>query len=136
MRTAAHAAIATIGVVGLLGPAVAADLTGAEIKAFLAGKTLYLESTAGSASGQTGSSVIYWSEDGTALFKTPSGAMMHGKWDIKGNTNCTVWQERPNTGCSRYDKTGDAITIIDVTSGQVRAKIVKTTPGNAEKLAP
>jgi hypothetical protein len=31
---------------------------------------------------------------------------------------------------------GKSITIIDVKSGQVRAKIVKTAPGNAEKLAP
>jgi hypothetical protein len=132
----ARAIIVTACAAGLLGPAVAADLTGAEIKTFLSGKTIYLESAAASASGQSGQSVIYWSEDGTALFKTPGGAMWHGKWDIKGNTNCAVWQERPNTGCSRYDKTGDVITVIDVTSGQVRAKVVKTAPGNAEKLAP
>ena len=61
---------------------------------------------------------------------------MHGKWEIKGNTNCTEWKERLATGCVRYDKTGDVITTIDVASGKVRAKIVKTAPGNAEKLAP
>jgi hypothetical protein len=80
--------------------------------------------------------VIYWAEDGTALYKTPGGALLHGTWDIKGNTQCTVWKERPGTGCTRYDKTGDAVTIFDVTTGQVRAKVVKTTPGNTEKLAP
>jgi hypothetical protein len=80
--------------------------------------------------------VIFWAEDGTALYKTPSGAVMHGKWEIKGNTNCTDWKERPNTACVRYDKTGDAITVIDAASGQTRAKVVKTAPGNAEKLAP
>jgi hypothetical protein len=31
---------------------------------------------------------------------------------------------------------GDAITIIDAVSGQIRTKLVKTAPGNAEKLAP
>ena len=61
---------------------------------------------------------------------------MHGKWETKGNTNCTEWKERPGTGCVRYDKTGDGVTVIDVTSGKVRAKIVKTAPGNAEKLMP
>ncbi len=134
MRFAAPAIIIMTG--GLLGSALAADLTGPEIKAFLSGNTIYLESAAASASGQTGQSVIYWSEDGTALFKTPNGTMWHGKWDIKGNTNCTVWQERPNTGCSRYDKTGDVVTIFDAASGQIRAKVVRTSPGNAENLVP
>ena len=34
------------------------------------------------------------------------------------------------------DKTGDTVTVLDAASGQTRAKIVKTAPGNAEKLAP
>jgi hypothetical protein len=135
MRIAAKA-IVTTGVVGLVGSALAADLTGPEIKAFLSGKTVYLETTAASASGQVGQGVIYWAEDGTALYKTPSGAMLHGNWQIKGNTNCTGWKERPDVGCTRYDKVGDAVTVIDVTTGQTRAKIVKTSPGNAEKLVP
>ncbi len=70
------------------------------------------------------------------LQKTPTGAIWHGKWEIKGNTNCTEWKERPNTGCVRYDKNGDTVTVIDAASGQTRAKIVKTAAGNTEKLAP
>ena len=97
---------------------------------------MYLEATAASSSGQAGQGVIYWAEDGTALYKTPSGAVMHGKWEIKANSNCVEWKERPNMGCVRYDKTGDVITAVDVASGQVRAKITNTAPGNAEKLAP
>ncbi len=80
----------------------------------------------------TGKVVIYWAEDGTALQKTPSETMMHGKWEIKGNTNCIEWTA--GTGCVRYDNTGYGVTIIDVASGKVRAKIVRTAPGNAEKL--
>jgi hypothetical protein len=136
MRIIARAIITTTGGLGLIGLALAADMTAAEIKAFLSGKTVYLETTAASASGAAGQGVIFWAEDGTALYKTPSGAVMHGKWEIKGNTNCTDWKERPNTACVRYDKTGDAITVIDAASGQTRAKVVKTAPGNAEKLAP
>jgi hypothetical protein len=136
MRIAARAIIVTTGVVGLIGSALAADMTGADIKAFLSGKTAYLETTAASASGVAGQVVIYWAGDGTALYKTPSGAMMHGKWEIKGNTLCTDWKERPNTGCVRYDKNGDTLTVIDAASGKTRAKIVKTAAGNAEKLAP
>jgi hypothetical protein len=136
MRIIAHATVVVAGIGSLIGSALAADMTAADIKAFLSGKTVYLESTAASAGGQAGQSVIYWAEDGTALFKTPAGTIMHGKWEIKGNTNCPEWKERPNTGCVRYDKAGDAITVIDVNTGQVRAKLVKTAPGNAEKLAP
>jgi hypothetical protein len=136
MRIATHAIIVATAAAGLIGPALAADLTGAEIKALLSGKTVYLETTAASSSGQAGQGVIFWAEDGTALYKTPSGAIMHGKWEIKGNTNCTEWKERPGAGCTRYDKTADAVAVVDVASGKVRAKIVKSAPGNAEKLAP
>jgi hypothetical protein len=60
MRIAARAIIITTGVVGLIGSALAADMTGADIKAFLSGKTAYLETTAASASGVAGQVVIYW----------------------------------------------------------------------------
>ena len=136
MRFIACAIVVNAGVAGLIGSALAVDLTGAEIKAFLTGNTTYLETTAASASGKAGQGVIYWAEDGNALYKTPTGAMFHGKWEVKGNTNCTDWRERPGTGCVRYDKTGDVITVIDAASGQTRAKIVKSAAGNAEKLAP
>ena len=136
MRILAGAIVISTSIVGLVGSAVAGDMTGAEIKAFMSGRTVYLETTTASASGKAGQGVIYWGEDGTALYKTPAGSMMHGKWEIKGNTNCTDWKERPGSGCVRYDKIGDAITVIDVASGQTRAKVSKTAPGNAEKLAP
>ena len=136
MRIVARTIMVVTGVVCISSSAFAADMTGAEIKTFLSGKTTYLETTAASAGGVVGQVVIYWAEDGTALYKTPSGAMMHGKWETKGNTNCTDWKERPGTGCVRYDKAGDGVTVIDVGSGKIRAKIVKTAPGNAEKLMP
>jgi hypothetical protein len=136
IRTVARAIIVTSGVVGPIGSALAADMTAAEIKAFLSGKTVYLEATTASASGQAGQGVIYWAEDGAALYKTPTGAIFHGKWEIKGNTNCAEWKERPSMGCVRYDKSGDVVMVIDIASGQARARIVKTAPGNAEKLAP
>jgi hypothetical protein len=136
MRISRHALVVTTGVLGLVGSALAADMSGADIKAFLSGKTAYLETTAASAAGVAGQVVIYWGEDGSALYRTPSGTIMHGRWEIKGNTNCTDWKERPGTGCVRYEKAGDIVTVIDATSGATRAKIVKTALGNAEKLAP
>jgi hypothetical protein len=120
----------------LIGPAMAAELTGAEIKDFLSGKTFYNEATAASASGVAGQSVIYFAADGTVLYKTPKGAMWHGTWTVKGNTLCNDWKEAPNTPCRKYDKQGDAVTIINSETGQAVAKIVKTAPGNAENLKP
>ena len=121
MRTAARTVIVTTGIIGLIGSALAADMTGADIKTFFSGNTAYLKTTAASASGQIGNGVIYWNADGTALYKRPLGGMMHGKWQIKGNTLCAQWKERPGTGCVRYDKTGDAVTVIDVKSRKARA---------------
>jgi hypothetical protein len=136
MRIPTRALIVAAGVAGLVGPAFATDMTGAEIKAFLSGNTVYLQTTAASSSGQAGSAAIYWAADGTALFKTANGSIMHGTWVIKDNTNCTDWKERPGSGCVRYDKTGNTITAVDAASGKVRATIVKTAAGNAENLKP
>ena len=132
----ARAIVVTAGVVGLVGSALAADMTGAEIKAFLSGKTVYVETTAASATGKAGQGVVYWAEDGTALYKTPTGVIWHGKWEIKGNTACTDWKEKPNNPCLRYDKTGDTVTAINAATGETRGKVVKTAVGNAEKLTP
>ena len=136
MRSSTRIVLWAGSTLALVGTALAADMTDAEIKAYLSGNTTYLETTPASASGKAGQGVIYWGTDGTALYKTPDGSIMHGKSEIKGNTNCTEWKERPGVGCTRYDKQGDVITVIDAKSGAVRAKIVKSAPGNAEKLAP
>ena len=131
MRRLAQAVIVATGAVGIISSSIAADMTGAEIKAFLSAKTAYLETTAASAAGVAGQVVIFWAEDGTALYKTPSGTIMHGKWEIKGNTNCTAWKERPSTGCVRYDKAGDVVTVIDAGNGQTRARRSRATIGIA-----
>ena len=52
IRSAAHTIIATIGFVGLIGSALAADMTGSEITALISGKTGYLETSAASTSGK------------------------------------------------------------------------------------
>jgi len=92
MRIAAHTVIVTTGIIGLIGSALAAEMTGADIKTFLSGNTAYLKTTAASASGQVGNGVIYWNADGTALYKRPLEGMMHGKWAIKGNALCARWK--------------------------------------------
>jgi hypothetical protein len=136
MRNGARAFAAAIGAFGLCGSALAADLTGEEIKTLIWGNSVYIETSAASVTGKAGQGVIHYPGDGTALYRTPAGPMWHGKTEIKGNTVCTEWKERPSTACSRYDKAGDAVSIIDVATGQARAKITKSAPGNPEKLAP
>ena len=135
MRRIAGAAIAAVCFACLIGNAIAAEMTGPEIKQFLSGKTVYLELTATS-SGGAGQGVIYYAADGTALYKTAKGALWHGTWAIKDNTACTDWKEFPNNPCSKYDKQGDAVMQINAVTGQPRGKILRTADGNAEKLAP
>src|ERR1700722_11462634 len=135
MRIIELSAIAAIAAVCVIGPATAAEMTGAEIKEFVSGKSVYLEFTAASTGG-AGQGVIYYAPDGTALYKTAKGVIWHGTWAIKGNTACTDWKERPNNPCTKYDKQGDAITILNAETRQLRGKVLKTAAGNAEKITP
>jgi hypothetical protein len=127
--------IASIGSACLIGAASAAELTGAEIKELVSGKTVYLELTA-SVTGSTGTGVIFYDANGNLLYKTPKGDTWHGTWTIKENTACLDWKESPNNACTKYDKQGDTISLINAQTGQTRGKLVKTAPGNAENLTP
>ena len=133
MRTIAHLAAGCC--MFLPAPAIAAEMSAAEIKELIAGKSVYLELAATAAAG-AGQGVIYYNADGTALYRTAKGVMWHGTWAIKDNTVCIDWKEAPNNACTRYDKEGDTISIINVATGQARGKVMKTAPGNAENLAP
>jgi hypothetical protein len=135
MRKIIGAALFVSGITYLVGTATAAELTGAEVKQLLSGKTVYLELTATS-SGGAGQGVIYFAADGTALYRTAKGLMWHGMWAVKDNTACTDWKEFPNNPCSKYDKQGDAIMQLNAVTNQPRAKVIKTVDGNAEKLVP
>lgn len=136
MRSIYLLAIAVAGTGGFVGAAFAADMSGADIKGLISGKTVYQELTAASITGKSGPGVIYYEAGGTVLYKTPAGAIWHGKWEIKGDTLCNDWKERPNNPCTRWDKTGDTITTIRSTTGETISKIQKIVPGNAENLAP
>jgi hypothetical protein len=135
MRKIQLLSIAAMGSFWLIAPATAAELTGAEIKDLISGKTIYLELTA-SITGTNGKGIIYYDPNGTLLYKTPKGEMWHGTWTIKDNTACNDWKELPNNACTKYDKQGDTITNINAQTGQTRGKVVKIAPGNVENLAP
>jgi arabinogalactan endo-1,4-beta-galactosidase len=134
-RTDLCLSVAAIGSGCFIGLAAAAEMTGAEIKELISGKTVYLELTA-SVTGTNGKGVMYYDPNGTIIYKTPKGDTWHGTWAIKGNTACNDWKELPNNACTKYDKQGDTITNINVQTGQTRGKIVKTAPGNVENLTP
>jgi hypothetical protein len=136
MRAIKCVVITAIGSICMLSSAMAAELTGAQIKDSITGKSVYLETTASSATGAAGHGVIYYDLNGTALYKTPKGVMWHGTWKIEGNTACIDWKEKPNNGCVKYDKQGDTTSVIDVATGQPRGKVMKIAAGNAENLAP
>src|SRR5437868_15539759 len=84
MRTIQRAGIAAISSIIMIGAAAAADLTGEQLKDLLSGKSTYLENTATSRGG-AGTGVIYYAADGSSMYKTAKGDVLHGSWTIKGN---------------------------------------------------
>jgi hypothetical protein len=116
--------------------AIAADMSTDELRTFLMGRTYYLEVTAGGTLAQAGQAILYFVPDGTVLNRVPSGKIQQGTWAIKDNTVCVAWKDLPPNPCSRYDKQGDVVTVINVSTGQPRGKIVKTADGNVENLTP
>jgi hypothetical protein len=116
--------------------AIATELTGAEIESLISGNTVYLETTVASGTGTPGQGTIYYAPNGSALYKTPMGVIWHATWSVKSNLACHDWKEAPNNPCTKYDKQGDTISMINVETGMIRARIVKIAPGNAEELAP
>ena len=134
MRNIERAGIATISSIMLIGSAAAADLTGAELKTLISGKSMYLETSATSRGG-AGQGIIYYAADGTSMYKTAKGPVYHGQWTIKGNTVCNTWKEVPPGPCSRVSKEGDTMNLINADTGQVRSKIIKIVDGNPEKIS-
>lgn len=130
-----RAVMTAIGSICFLSSAVAAQLTGIEIRELISGSSVYLQLTA-SITGTQGQGIIYYDSLGTALFKTPKGVIWHGTWKIEGNTACIKWKESPHNPCAKYDKRGDTLTTINIATGVARGKVTKIVPGNAEKLTP
>ena len=136
MRSKTSIWTVVIGSLSFISSAVATELTSAEIKKLVTGNTLYIETRPESVT-----KTLYYVPDGTVLFKTWMGDVRHGTWTVKDNAICTyfiVAQSKNVNPCSKYDKRGDTIDLIDSSSstGAVRAKILKTAPGNAENLKP
>jgi hypothetical protein len=113
--------------------ALAAEMTGPEIKQLINGKSVYLDIEATSA-GSAGKATLFYTTDGKATLKRASGELWHGTWTVKANTVCIDWKEMPNNPCTRFEKQGDTITIINVATGKPRGKIVKVVDGNPENL--
>jgi hypothetical protein len=114
--------------------AIAADMSTDELRKFLIGRTYYLEVAASGTLAQAGQATLYFAPDGAVLNRVPSGKIQHGTWTIKDNTVCVAWKDLPPNPCSRYDRQGDLVTVINLSTGQPRGKIVKTADGNVENL--
>lgn len=107
-----------------------------ELKKSLTGRTHYLDVAAGGTLAQGGQAILYFAPDGTVLNRVPSGKIQQGTWTIKENTVCVEWKDLPPNPCSRWDKQGDVVTIINLGTGQPRGTISKSADGNAENLKP
>jgi hypothetical protein len=134
VRTFKHSLAAGFASICMLGAAAAADMTGAEIQSLISGKTGYLKTAPASVTGAVGDGVLYWGADGNSVYKTPQGPVWHGTWSINGNLYCSDYKEGPKRPCMRVEKQGDSVSLIDAESGQLRATVVRTAPGNVENL--
>jgi hypothetical protein len=83
-----------------------------------------------------GQGVIFHDQSGTAVYRTPKNEIWSGPYTFKDNTVCLAWKQVPNNPCSRSDKQGDTISIVNMATGQSRARIGRSADGNPEKLAP
>ena len=131
--------------------AVAADMTTDELRKFLVGRTYVLDVSVGGTLAKAGQATLFFApdggvvaavlalehrRDGGVLNRIPNGKILQGAWTIKDNTVCVDWKNQPPNPCSRYDKQGDTVTVINVSTGQPRGRIVKSADGNVERLAP
>jgi hypothetical protein len=115
---------------------MSADMSTEELRKFLVGRTYYLEVAAGGTLATAGHATLYFATDGVVLNRVPSGKIQQGTWTIKDNSVCVAWKDLPPNPCSRYDRQGDVVSVINMATGQARGKIIKTADGNPENLAP
>jgi hypothetical protein len=88
----------------------------------LAGNMLYVEF------------VVAYTADGKVTSRFPNGQSWKGTWVVMDDTSCITWEGRPANPCTRYDKTGETTTLINMADGKPRGTITKVAPGNPEKL--
>jgi len=136
LLSASHKAVWISLVALATNPAIAADMSADELRRFLRGRTYYLETIAGGTLAQSGQAILYFAPEGAVLNRIPSGKVLQGAWTIKGKTVCVVWKDLPPNPCSRYDRQGDIVTVINVGTGQPRGRIIKSSDGNVEGLQP
>ncbi len=116
--------------------AAAAEMTADEIKAFVSGNTVYIQTAVTSSTGDAGPGAVYYHPAGTVLYKTPKGQVWHGSWALRGDKFCVEWSEAKEYPCAQFERHGRAVIMVSLESGLLRAKVLRTAPGNAEQLAP
>ena len=126
--------LATASLVFATANALAADLAGPEIIKLISGNTLYIDYAADNRSGAPGQGANYYTADGKVAIKFPDGKVQKGTWTLKDNSTCIVWEGLPVPPCTKYDKAGDKITLINLGTGKPRGTVSKVVAGNPEKL--
>jgi len=111
MRNGVRAALAMLTILASAGAAIADNLTGAELHALLAGRTIYI-------SAPFGSLPIRYSPGGTMVAKSRAMAVYsggvgedRGTWRISGNQFCqrwTIWQAGREQ-CFSVSRTGSTL---------------------------
>ena len=128
-RTAATAQLVVILLVGLavLPAAVAADMTGAEIEAALAGNTT---------DGVWGEALTpyrqYFGVDGGTTYVEHGGPPSEGRWWTTGDAYCSTWGPISTPSCYQVRREGETLPWVVPGSGKTYPSTV--LPGR--QLAP
>jgi hypothetical protein len=134
MGTIQRLFVAVVGLGLSFVPARATDMTGSQIRSLISGKSVYVKLNDEAAAGNHG--VIYYGEDGNALFRGDQGRVWHGTWSIKGNAACVEWVEEPANPCSRYKSSRGIVEIINASTSRPRGTILRVKRGNVENIRP
>jgi hypothetical protein len=105
------------------------QLNNAQLDEMMRGKTLYLEEpTSG------GEIVLWYSNEGIAMARLPSGNLLNGTWSIKNNLSCIVWSYSPKDSCSKLVKYQDRLELKENNTDRLLGTVTKISLGNSEGL--
>lgn len=106
------------------------QMDGTQLDALMTGNTLYLiEPNSG------GSIILWYGANGKAMARLPSGGLLNGTWEIKGDLSCIKWSYAPTKdSCSKLVKRNDAFVLLENGTDRLLGTVQKIVPKNVEGL--
>lgn len=106
------------------------QMDGTQLDALMTGNTLYLiEPNSG------GDIILWYGADGKAMARLPSGGLLDGTWEIKGDLSCIKWSYAPTKdSCSKLVKRNGDFVLLENGTDRLLGTVKKIVPKNIEGL--